>query len=85
MANNQPDEIHASELTLAEGVARVQVPQTGGGNEYVCPNCERPIPNRRLVYLAKPPQHAHLLNDILKCPWCRFCWSPRSEVTVLRA
>lgn len=84
MSTNRPQEIVASELTLAEGATTVAVPYTGG-SEYVCPNCEQKIPNRRLVYLSKPPKFANALNDIVKCCWCRFHFSPRSEATILRA
>jgi hypothetical protein len=78
-----------SELVLADGAQRVTVPWNA--KEYICPACEQPIPNRRLIYLAKPPKYAHVLNDVLKCPSrlpsgapCRFVFSPRSDVVVLR-
>lgn len=72
-----------SELVLADQARRVQVPY-GGGSEYVCPNCERAIPTRKQIRLAKPAKHEHVLNDVLRCPFCQFIFSPRSEATVLR-
>lgn len=81
-----PQGTPTGELSLAENARRVPVP-FGGGNEYVCPNCLEAIPNRRVIYLAKPPQFAHLLNDVIRCPRerCRFVFSPRSEAVVVRS
>lgn len=74
-----------SELALAEGAQRVTIPY-GGGTEYICPACEQPIPNRRIIYLGKPAKYAAVLNDVLKCPrsQCRFVFSYRSDVVVVR-
>lgn len=88
-SSNRPEGVQTSELTLVEGAERVSVPY-GGGNQYVCPQCEKPIPPLRLVFLGKPPRYAHVLNDIIKCTnrddegrECRYIFSPRSEAVVL--
>ena len=84
-----------SELSLVEGAREVPVPY-GGGSEYVCPSCERPIPNRLQVRMAKPPKYEAVLNDVLKCPLpavgpfakdgarCGFIFSPKATALVLR-
>jgi len=90
-SSNHPEGQVVSELSLVEGVRRVPVPPPNSGNQYICPQCERPIPPLRLVFLGKPPQYAHLLNDIIKCTnrdedgrECRYIFSYRSEVLILR-
>lgn len=72
----------SSELALLEQARKVPVPYAGA--EYQCPNCERLIPTRKQIRLAKPARYEHQLNDILKCPFCLFLFSPRNEATVLR-
>ncbi len=73
-----------SEIGLAdEHARRVPIPY-GGGSEYTCPSCESAIPTRRQIRLAKPAAWETRLNDILKCPFCNFLFSPRSEATVMR-
>lgn len=75
--------LRASELALVEGgVEYVPVPWVG--NHWVCPNCEEEIPPLRVVFLGKPPKYANMLHDIIRCCWCKFNFSPRSEATVLR-
>jgi hypothetical protein len=83
-APRTPPGNRTSELMLAEGAERVTVPFAG--KEYICPACEEPIPNRRIIYLGKPAKYAHVLNDVLKCPRsvCRFIFSPRSDAIVVR-
>lgn len=44
-------------------------------DEFVCPKCERKIPTRNQYILAKPAKFAHLLNDVLRCPFCSFDFS----------
>jgi DNA-directed RNA polymerase subunit RPC12/RpoP len=67
---------HVDEATVAVPYAHRQ---------YVCPDCEREIPDEQQYRLAKPADAAHLLNDVLKCPFCACIFSPRpAERTVLR-
>lgn len=54
------------------------------GNEYVCPNCRAIIPTRKIVLMAKPPRFAHLLNDVIRCCYCNFIWSPDPMRTSIR-
>ncbi len=75
--------VAATEVSLVEGAQRVPVP-FGGGNEYVCPQCEKSIPPLRTVFLSKPPKYSHVLNDVIKCANCKFIFSPRMEAYVLR-
>jgi len=75
--------VYASELSLADRATEVSVPYQGG-SEYTCPNCEQQIPTRKQINLAKPAKYAHILNDILKCPFCSFVFSYRSRAVVLR-
>ena len=90
-SSNKPEPSPTSALALVEGVQRVSVPPPQLGNQYVCPQCEKPIPPLRLVFLGKPPNYAHLLNDVIKCTnrdeqgrECRYIFSYRSEAFVLR-
>jgi hypothetical protein len=53
------------------------------GTEYVCPSCEMPIPNDKLLILKKPPRYAHLLNDVFRCPECRLIFSYRSRAVAI--
>jgi hypothetical protein len=71
----------SAELGLAEEARIVPVPTSG--NEYVCPNCERPIPTRKQVRLAKPAKYEGVLNDVFKCPFDNFIFSPKSTAVVL--
>ena len=74
----------ASELRfLDEGAREVPIP-FGGGAEYTCPACEQGIPTRRQIRMAKPAKYEHVLNDLFKCPFCNFIFSPKSRATVLR-
>jgi hypothetical protein len=70
-------------MNLHEDAREVPIP-FGGGSEYTCPSCEQTIPTRKQIRLAKPAKFEHLLNDILKCPFCNFLFSPRSTATVIR-
>ena len=56
-----------SELHLVEQAREVPVPYDGA-SEYLCPSCERRIPNALQVRLGKPPKFEAVLNDVLKCP-----------------
>lgn len=56
----------SAELGLAEEARIVPVPT--GGNEYVCPNCERAIPTLAQIRLAKPAKYEGVLNDVFRCP-----------------
>lgn len=75
----------ADELSLVEGVERVAVPPPSIGNQWFCPNCEQAIPPLRVQFLGKPPKYQHALHDIIRCPFCKFCFAPVSEALVLRA
>lgn len=81
-SSNVPEGVRVSELTLVEGAQRVAVPPKG--NQWLCPNCEQLIPPLRIVFLGKPPKYREQLNDCIKCPHCKFIFSPRSEAIVLR-
>jgi len=73
----------ASTLDLNETARRITFPYPE--REYRCPACERSIPTRKQQRLAKPAAYDHLLNDVFKCPWCSFIFSPRREsATVLQ-
>jgi hypothetical protein len=71
-----------SELALLEDARIIPVPYEG--SLYTCPMCEKKIPTRLQIRLAKPPRFETLLNDILKCPYCKFIFSPRTTAVVLR-
>lgn len=71
-----------SELALL-GDAR-EVPITHQGDMYVCPSCEAPIPTRKQIRLSKPARYEGALNDVLKCPFCNFLFSPKATAIVLR-
>jgi hypothetical protein len=73
----------ASEVSLIDDRAR-QVPVPSGSSEYQCPSCEEHIPTRRQIRMAKPANWETRLNDVLKCPFCNFIFSPRSTATVVR-
>ena len=73
----------ASELSLADDRAR-RVPIPQGHSEYTCPSCEASIPTRRQIRMAKPANWETRLHDVLKCPFCNFIFSPRSEAIVVR-
>lgn len=54
-------------------------------DEFICPACERDIPTRRQIRMAIPTKYEHVLNQVLKCPWCNFIFSPRRvEAKALR-
>lgn len=72
----------AGELRLVDGATEVPVPYPGP--DYICPNCERPIPTRKQQNMAKPAKFAYSLNDVMKCCWCSFIFSYRSTMYVLR-
>lgn len=76
------DPVPVEALESVEGAVQVTVP-FGGGNDYVCPNCQRLLPPRRTMFLSKPPMYVHVLNDVIKCSWCKFIFSPK-QATVLR-
>lgn len=71
-----------SELALLEDARIIPVPFDG--IEYTCPDCERKIPTRIQIRMAKPARFESALNDILKCPYCKFIFSPRTTAIVLR-
>lgn len=82
-SNRNRGGIRSSELVLTEGVETVSVP-FGGGNDYVCPNCEKTLRPTATYFLSKPPKYRNLLNDVIRCSECSFIFSPRSEAHVLR-
>ena len=82
MSKSAVEGIPASEITLLEEAREVPVPFTG--SEYVCPSCDRAIPTRKQIRLSKPARWEQSLNDIFKCPWCNFVFSPRSVAHVIR-
>jgi len=71
-----------SELVLVDGVREIAVPFAG--SEYVCPECEASIPTRKQIRMAKPTKYEGQLNDVMKCPFCNFIFSPRQVAHVLR-
>jgi hypothetical protein len=71
-----------SELALLEEAREVPVPYSG--SEYVCPSCEQAIPTRKQIRLSKPALWERALNDVFKCPYCNFVFSPRSTAHVIR-
>jgi hypothetical protein len=62
---------------MLEHVREVQLPY--GGDDYVCPGCQSRIPTRKQIRLSKPARWEHLLNDVLKCPFCNFIFSPKTQ------
>jgi DNA-directed RNA polymerase subunit RPC12/RpoP len=74
--------ILVSEITLLEEVREVPVPFNG--SEYICPACEQSIPTRKQIRLSKPARWEGALNDVFKCPYCNFLFSPRSVAHVIR-
>ena len=70
-----------SDLELNEVAKRVTQPYPEV--EYRCPACERSIPTRKQIRLAKPAKYDHLLNDVLKCPWCNFLFAPKVNAAVV--
>lgn len=77
-----PEGSPTSELALLDEAKVITVPFQG--DEYVCPSCEKPIPTRKQIRLAKPARYEEGLNDILKCPYCNFIFSPKTVAVVLR-
>lgn len=71
-----------SELALLEEVREVPVPYNG--HEYVCPSCEQPIPTRKQIRLSKPARWENSLNDVFRCCFCGFVFSPKLTAHVLR-
>ncbi len=71
----------ASSLDLHEDAVRVTLAYPE--QEYRCPACERSIPTRKQIRLAKPAKYDHLLNDVHKCPWCNFIFSPKVTTATL--
>jgi protein-disulfide isomerase len=70
-----------SDLELTETAKRITLPYPEP--EYRCPACERSIPTRKQIRMAKPAKYDHVLNDVLKCPWCNFIFSPRVTAAVV--
>lgn len=76
-------EMDVSEIGHLVEATRITIPYPT--KEYICPECKRSIPTRKQIRLAKPAQYAHTLNDVLKCPYCTFLFSPKpTQATVLR-
>lgn len=74
-------EAQSAAATVDETTVTVPYPH----REYICPDCERPIPIDQQQRLAKPAAFEDDLNDVLKCPWCKCIFSPRpAERSVLR-
>jgi hypothetical protein len=84
LVSNRPGLV-TDELALLEGVDRVPIPPVSQGNQWLCPNCELLIPPLRVQFHGKPPKYRHSLHDIIRCPWCKFCFAPVNEALVLRA
>lgn len=72
-----------SELALLDRARTTPIP-SGGGSEYVCPMCEQSIPTRKQIRLAKPKKYETVLNDVFKCPFDNFIFSPKEEAVVVR-
>lgn len=75
--------IPTSILRMDQRAVEVATPYVG--QAYVCPRCRREIPVENLITLGKPPEFAHLLNTIHRCPYCRLLFSYRSRAVVVRA
>lgn len=70
------------ELALLDEAREVPVPFNG--SEYVCPSCEQAIPTRRQIRMSKPARWEQALNDVFKCPFCNFVFSPKLTAHVIR-
>lgn len=79
--SNEP--VTTTELHLDDRAVEISVPYMGV--EYRCPSCETSIPTRKQNPMAKPAKYAHMLNDVMKCPFCNFIFSYRSKAVVLRS
>jgi hypothetical protein len=75
-------EVPAERLIQASGAREISVPYSG--TEYTCPSCEMKIPTRKQRPMSKPAKYAHMLNDVLKCPYCSFVFSYRLRAVVLQ-
>lgn len=75
------DQDRAESTSLLEEAREVPVPYQG--SDYICPSCEQPIPTRKQIRMAKPPRWEHALNQIFKCPYCNFIFSPRLTARVI--
>jgi DNA-directed RNA polymerase subunit RPC12/RpoP len=85
-----------SDETPTPGQQRASIPTIAGypdaeevsvphqGNEYICPSCERAIPTRKQIRLAKPAKYQGALWDVLKCPYCNFLFAPKDRAIVIR-
>lgn len=74
--------IDAGKLIKAENAREISIPYPG--DEYTCPNCEAMIPTRKQRTLSKPAKYSHMLNDVMKCPFCSFVFSYRMRAVVLQ-
>lgn len=72
-------ELREIDLDAAEAI-EVAVPYPH--DEFICPspNCGRAIEWRKQIILSKPARYAHLLNDVLKCPYCGIIFSYKTSV-----
>jgi hypothetical protein len=71
-----PEGATTGELALLDRVREVQIPYSG--DEYVCPSCSLSIPTRKQIRLSKPARWEQALNDVFKCPFCNYIFSPRT-------
>jgi hypothetical protein len=54
-------------------------------DNYLCPQCETEIPTRKQQRLNIPAKYEHELNQVFKCPFCNFIFSPRrAEGSIFR-
>ncbi len=60
----------------AAGTTEVAVPYPY--SQYVCPQCGKTIHHKALRTLGRPPQAQAQLNLVMRCPFCRYFFSPRS-------
>lgn len=51
-------------------------------SQYVCPKCQRTIHHKEVRTLGRPPQQQAQLNIVLRCPHCRYFFSPKTTKPV---
>lgn len=78
MSSQPPEGVVAAttDLTLLERARDVPLPYNG--DEYVCPSCGLSIPTRKQIRLSKPARWEQALNDVFKCPFCNYIFSPKA-------
>lgn len=78
-----PEEVPGVEVSILDDIQQVATPYPR--DEYVCPECEKPIPTQMQRRLNVPAKYEHELNQCFRCPFCRFVFSPKSgTITLIR-